>query len=157
MATPCFRLLAPLAAAIFIAPPTWGIEPPASPATMHADAELTSVFFLDADRGWAVGDRGVIWHTADGGRTWKQQQSPTHCRLEAVQFVDGEIGWAVGGSTQPYTHQTSGVVLRSRDGGQTWTTVPNLLLPTLRHVKFFDTKNGWAIGDGSALYPAGVF
>ncbi len=157
MATPCFRLLAPLAVAIFLAPPTWGIEPPASPATMHADAEFTSVFFLDADRGWAVGDRGVIWHTADGGRTWKQQQSPTHCRLEAVQFVDGEIGWAVGGSTQPYTHQTSGVVLRTRDGGQTWTTVPNLLLPTLRHVKFFDTKNGWAIGDGSALYPAGVF
>jgi len=133
------------------------IEPPPSPASMHADAELTSVFFLDADRGWAVGDRGVIWHTSDGGRNWKQQQSPTQCRLEAVQFLDGEIGWAVGGCTQPYTHLTSGVVLRTRDGGKTWSVVPNLMLPTLRHVKFFDTKHGWAIGDGSALYPSGVF
>lgn len=134
-----------------------GIEPPPSPPTMRADAELNSVFFLDADRGWAVGDRGVIWHTNDGGRTWREQQSPTTCRLESVQFLDGEIGWAVGGCTQPYTHQTSGVVLRTRDGGKTWTTVPSLLLPALRQVKFFDTKVGWAIGDGSSLYGSGVF
>lgn len=157
MAAPLSRLLALLATLLLPALSAWAGEPPPSPATMLADAELTSVFFLDADRGWAVGDRGVIWHTIDGGRNWKQQQSPTHCRLESVHFLDGEIGWAVGGCTQPYTHLTSGVVLRTRDGGKTWSVVPNLMLPTLRHVKFFDTKHGWAIGDGSALYPSGVF
>jgi photosystem II stability/assembly factor-like uncharacterized protein len=151
------RLLAPLAILALAGATALANEPPLSPPTMRADAELTSVFFLDADRGWAAGDRGVIWHTADSGRTWREQQSPTHCRLEAIQFLDGEIGWAVGGCTQPYTHLTSGVVLRTRDGGKTWLTVPNLMLPALRQVKFFDTKNGWAIGDGSALYPAGVF
>src|SRR5688572_25158405 len=121
-----FRLSALLATISLFAVQARAIEPPPSPATMHADAELTSVFFLDADRGWAVGDRGVIWHTSDGGRSWKQQQSPTQCRLEAVQFLDGEIGWAVGGCTQPYTHLTEGVVLRTRDGGKSWSPVPNL-------------------------------
>src|SRR5690606_35919327 len=76
-----------------------GIQPPPSSPTMHGDAELTSVFFLDADRGWAVGDRGVIWHTVDGGRAWRQQPSPVHCRLESVQFLSSELGWAVGGFT----------------------------------------------------------
>ena len=40
-----------------------GAEPPASPAEMLEDAELTDVHFADPDRGWAVGDRGVIWRT----------------------------------------------------------------------------------------------
>src|SRR5215212_6554133 len=43
-------------------------QPEASPPQWQTDAELTAVTFVDADRGWAVGDRGVIWHTGDGGR-----------------------------------------------------------------------------------------
>ena len=41
---------------------------------MLDDAELTDVFFLDPDQGWAVGDRGVILHTEDGGRHWQVQR-----------------------------------------------------------------------------------
>src|SRR5688572_11128826 len=93
-------------------------QPEPSPAEMREDAELTAVTFVNADRGWAVGDRGVIWHTADGGRSWKQQSSGVTCRLEAVQFLDGDNGWIAGGWTQPYTHETHGVILRTRDGGQ---------------------------------------
>jgi photosystem II stability/assembly factor-like uncharacterized protein len=124
---------------------------------MLQDAELTAVTFVDADRGWAVGDRGVIWHTSDGGRNWKLQSSGVTCRLEAVQFLDADIGFVVGGWTQPYTHETHGVVLRTRDGGKTWQNTPGLLLPGLKQVRFFDTRQGWCLGDGSALFPSGVF
>ena len=92
-------------------------QPEPSPPEMREDAQLTAVTFLNADRGWAVGDRGVIWHTVDGGRSWKQQDSGVTCRLETVQFLDSDNGWAAGGWTQPYTHETHGVVLRTRDGG----------------------------------------
>jgi photosystem II stability/assembly factor-like uncharacterized protein len=34
---------------------------------------LHSVFFLDSQRGWAVGELGCILATADGGKTWKAQ------------------------------------------------------------------------------------
>src|SRR6188508_1575182 len=50
-------------------------QPDPSPAEWLPDAELTAVTFVNADRGWAVGDRGVVWHTGDGGRTWKLQNS----------------------------------------------------------------------------------
>src|SRR5437773_11836511 len=48
-------------------------QPDSSPPEWLQDAELTAVTFINADRGWAVGDRGIIWHTGDGGRTWKLQ------------------------------------------------------------------------------------
>ncbi|MGI8978154.1 MAG: YCF48-related protein [Pirellulaceae bacterium] len=132
-------------------------QPAASPPQMLADAELTSVCFVNADLGWAVGDRGAIWHTLDGGRNWQTQRSPATCRLETVQFLDPENGWAVGGWTHPYTHQTSGIVLRTRDGGKNWQIIPDLTLPALKVARFFDHKRGWAAGDGSSLYPGGVF
>ncbi len=132
-------------------------QPEPSPPEMREDAELTAVFFLDADRGWAVGDRGVIWHTSDGGRNWGVQNSGTTCRLEAVQFLDANNGWAVGGWTQPYTHETHGVVLRTRDGGQSWQNLANPVLPGLAHARFFDARRGWALGDASPLFPTGVF
>jgi photosystem II stability/assembly factor-like uncharacterized protein len=132
-------------------------QPAPSPPQMQADAELTSICFVNADLGWAVGDRGTIWHTADGGRTWQLQRSPATCRLETVQFLDPENGWAVGGWTHPYTHQTSGIVLRTRDGGKNWQIIPDLTLPALKVARFFDHKRGWAAGDGSSLYPGGVF
>jgi photosystem II stability/assembly factor-like uncharacterized protein len=132
-------------------------QPEPVPPEMLLDAELTAVTFLDADRGWAVGDRGVVWHTADGGRNWQQQRSGIACRLEAVQFLDANNGWIAGGWTQPYTHETHGVVLRTRDGGRTWQSMSELLLPGLKHIKMFDANSGWALGDGSPLYPAGVF
>src|SRR6478672_10413717 len=132
-------------------------QPEQSPAQWLQDAELTAVSFIDADRGWAVGDRGVIWHTSDGGRNWKLQNSGVTCRLEAVQILDADNGFAVGGWTQPYTHETHGIALRTRDGGKTWQNTPDMTLPGLRHVRFFDTRQGWALGDGSPLYPAGVF
>ena len=132
-------------------------QPLPSPAPMLADAELTSVSFVDADHGWAVGDRGVIWATSDGGRNWQLQRSPTTCRLECVQFLDTLNGWSVGGWTHPYTHHTSGVVLRTRDGGRTWELIPDKTLPELQHVKFSDVRRGWAAGDASPLYPSGIF
>ena len=124
---------------------------------MQSDAELTSVCFVNADLGWAVGDRGAIWHTLDGGRTWQIQRSPATCRLETVQFLDAENGWAVGGWTHPYTHHSTGIVLRTRDGGKIWQVIPDLTLPALKVARFFDYKRGWAAGDGSSLYPGGVF
>ena len=35
------------------------------------------LFFTDADTGWVVGWKGIIFHTKDGGKTWKPQKSGT--------------------------------------------------------------------------------
>lgn len=127
------------------------------PVEMLDDAELADVFFLDGERGWAVGDRGVIWHTNTGGRRWQRQHSPIECRLESVWFLDAEHGWAVGGKALPYSHKSAAVVLATRDGGRNWSRIAGPTLPALKQVKFLDAARGWAFGNGSPLYPAGVF
>lgn len=127
------------------------------PPEAFPDAELTSITFVDLDNGWAVGDRGIIWHTIDGGRNWQRQDSPTNVRLESVCFTDSQTGWAVGGSHQPYTHHGIGIVLRTVDAGGTWENVQGTNLPVLKQVKFFGPRQGIAIGESSPLYPGGVF
>jgi photosystem II stability/assembly factor-like uncharacterized protein len=134
----------------------WALDP-AVPAAMQADAQLADVCFVDAANGWAVGDRGAIWQTSDGGAHWQPQASGIDCRLASVCFLDAKIGWAAGGFTQPYTRATRGVVLRTRDGGTHWTVDRKLVLPAIRRVRFFDPAHGWALGQSSAYFPSGVY
>lgn len=62
----------------------------------------------------AVGRRGHVLLSADGGQSWQQQSIPVASDLVAGQFIDDKSGWVVG---------HDGVVLRSRDGGESWTKV----------------------------------
>jgi len=61
----------------------------------------------------AVGDRGVVLLSDDGGATFRQaKQVPTRATLTTVAFApDGATGWAVG-------HWR--VILNTRDAGETW-------------------------------------
>lgn len=143
-----------LAASLEAAPP--GLTLPHG-VEMNEDADLHAVQFVDPQVGWAVGDRGVIWSTLNGGRVWTRQTTPVTCRLFAVHFVNRQVGWAVGGRVHPYTEETTGVVLRTRDGGQHWMETPALSLPMLRDIRFFDEQQGWALGAHSPLFPTGLF
>ncbi|HVT30220.1 MAG TPA: hypothetical protein VHE81_19565, partial [Lacipirellulaceae bacterium] len=49
-------------------------EKPQIPTIIGAfrnDAALNDMAFVNQSTGWAVGDRGVIWCTHDGGNTWR--------------------------------------------------------------------------------------
>src|SRR4051812_27124590 len=121
------------------------------------DAQLNALSFTNQSTGWAVGDRGVIWHTDDAGVTWSQQPSPVSSSLGGVFFVDAHRGWAVGGQCQPYTRATRGVVLRTDDGGATWQQLPQSVLPSLSGVRFFDPDHGVAFGQSTTFSPSGVY
>lgn len=129
---------------------------PSLPRPQFDDAHLRDVYFVNRDHGVAVGDRGVIWLTRDGGRHWLLCNSGTTDGIESVHFTDSENGWACGGQTRPYTHTTSGVLLRTRDGGQTWEIVGGQMLPALTNVAFFNAAQGFAVGDSSAFFPGGI-
>lgn len=59
----------------------------------------------------AVGERGIVVLTDDGGRSWRQAKVPTSVSLTAVQLPTPRVGVAVG---------HSGVILQSEDGGESW-------------------------------------
>ena len=63
------------------------------------------------DRYFAVGHRGHILFSDDGGDSWTQAEVPVRSSLLDIYFPTPELGWAVG-------HE--GVILHSADGGKTW-------------------------------------
>jgi photosystem II stability/assembly factor-like uncharacterized protein len=63
------------------------------------------------DRVFAVGERGLIIFSDDGGESWRQAQVPVSQTLTAVSFPSPNLGWAVG---------HGGVILHSEDRGETW-------------------------------------
>ena len=132
-----------------------GGDPMANEAT-RGDARLRDVCFVDPRHGWAVGDRGTIWHTDDGSH-WLAQSSGVTCSLTSVSFADEQNGWAAGGYSHPYLHTSSGVVLWTHDGGRQWQHDARLLLPAIRQMRFADDRRGWAVGDASAMFPGGMF
>ena len=89
------------------------------------------------DRLLAVGERGHILVSSDGGLSWTQAKVPTRALLTGVYMHDSQLGWAVG-------HDA--VVLRTRDGGVTWERVhyaPENERPLL-DVWFKDAERGLA-------------
>jgi photosystem II stability/assembly factor-like uncharacterized protein len=115
-----------------------------SPTNRH----LRKVRAVSPTVAWAVGDDGVIIHTADGGANWRLQNSATTEVLLGVGATSPDVAWVVssrsirktvnGGATWaaqappasrwfPYSVVTMSdpyqcVVLRSGDGGASWTT-----------------------------------
>jgi photosystem II stability/assembly factor-like uncharacterized protein len=93
----------------------------------------------------AVGERGHILISDDGGGSWRQAESPTRTALTGVFFADHDHGWAVG-------HDSA--ILRTTDGGTTWELVnwaPEDEAP-LFDVWFADAENGFAIGAYGTFY-----
>lgn len=82
-----------------------------APVSPLADQGLLQAIAKAGDRLIAVGQRGAIVVSSDGGATWKQSRVPVSADLTSVFFVDDKNGWAVG---------HDGVILHTDDGGEKW-------------------------------------
>ncbi len=120
------------------------------------DATLHDVQFVGTNVGWAVGDRGVIWHTINGGQTWEIVPSPVECPLKSICFLTDRVGWIAGGGTTPHTRLNFGVLLFTNNAGQSWQVLAKENVPPLEYVKFFGLERGVAVGAASQEHPTGV-
>ena len=128
----------------------------AQPTPEEDDATLHDVQLIGERFGWAVGDRGVIWTTTDGGRNWSYSKSPVACSLRSVCFLTDRIGWIAGGAIAPHARHDYGVVLATQDGGETWNSIGPATLPFVHHVQFFDLDRGVCVCEPTARRPSGV-
>lgn len=108
--------------------------------------ELFHLDFVGSNRGWIVGDKGVILATKNGGNSWQPQTSGTERALYNVDFRDDKAGYAVGGR---------GTILRSENGGETWELITTNFPATFMRVDFADDKNGWIVGHGGTILRSG--
>ena len=89
----------------------------------------------------ALGERGTILRTIDGGGTWAVVPPLVRSTLLGVRFVNNDDGFCVG---------RGGVILATEDGGVTWRrqesgTKRNLF--ALHAAK----ENAWAVGGGTIV------
>ena len=149
---------------------TWAsqyeLAPPAG--TTFSTLRLDSVQFLDALRGWAVGQsetyydagghyehHGAILHTTDGGQQWQEQGQEllTEGNVEffAVHFRDAQNGWVLAArrGTRATIH-----LAHTTDGGDHWRWVDTGIEGPIGigfafvqgDVVFTDAQHGWAVG-----------
>ena len=149
---------------------TWPVQAACSgPGPCRADApdrvtaDLSAVVFSDPSHGFAVGARGTILATTDGGRTWAVQRAceeSSPCLagsgdlvvddLAGVSFADSTYGYAVG---------ARGTILATRNGGRTWApwaacrsslnclrSSPDRISADLRAVSAPDPSHAYAVG-----------
>lgn len=93
---------------------TLPLERPAAQDLEHALGNRLLAIEHAGERLVAVGRRGHILTSDDGGQSWAQQPVPVASDLVASQFLDARTGWAVG---------HDGVVLKTEDGGSSWRKV----------------------------------
>jgi photosystem II stability/assembly factor-like uncharacterized protein len=100
---------------------------------------LNSIFFIDSNTGWAVGDEGIILTTTNGGSDWITQPGATTDNLYSVHFENSNVGWVVGENVR---------IMKSTDGGSSWSAqFANPPFPVdLRSVQFQNLNEGWAVG-----------
>ena len=103
---------------------------------------LFSVYFIDANIGWAVGYHRTIIKTTDGGINWTVQSSESPAYdLHSVHFLDANTGYAVGRET----------ILKTTDGGINWIIQTSVTPYCLYSVYFTDAYTGYAVGENGTI------
>ena len=124
---------------------------------LRDDATLNDVTFVGGGLGWAVGNRGAILHSRDGGLRWETQSSGTDATLEAVHFANEKVGIVVGGMAGHDGGGCYGVVLRTEDGGRRWHRLGGAQTGWLHAVWTNAEGRGWVAGDPTPMHASGLW
>jgi photosystem II stability/assembly factor-like uncharacterized protein len=108
------------------------------------DQNTSTVFFLDADHGWASTVGASFYGTSDGGLNWaKTQTKLPEDVFRAIFFTSPNDGWVVG---------RSGRIAKTTDAGRTWRKMYEIKDEfKMQDIFFTDRNHGWAVGDAGAI------
>ncbi|MDO8950766.1 MAG: cell wall-binding repeat-containing protein [Actinomycetota bacterium] len=117
--------------------------------TLVGEGEFLGIDFIDAQRGWAVGDdlysadaTAPVYATTNGGINWTQQSFGLPLRLTGVSFASATAGAIVSDESR---------VFRTTNGGSTWVEGTSPVTSSLSGVALLDASNGWAAGASGTL------
>jgi hypothetical protein len=103
--------------------------------TLPEALAMNSVFFVDPNQGYIIGNEGKVALTMDAGKTWSVITLSTTANLRGIYFCDKNNGWVAG---------DSGVIFRTQDGGYKWALQKSGITTDLESVWFAHGKRGWA-------------
>ncbi len=120
-------------------------------------AWLHAVYFLNQQRGWAVGGSGALLSTTDGGENWKAMRQPTEDTVRDIYFADEQRGWLVCERSM-YLLRTKdeqrSYLMNTADGGATWRRVNLNGDPDARLLRVLLTPDGHGcvFGEGGMIF-----
>ncbi len=88
-----------------------GDDPPCDEWSLQNSKTRLALFnadFRNDEEGYAVGEKGLILRTENGGVNWQRVPVSHSANLMRVDFADDKNGWIVG---------HGGLILRSSDKG----------------------------------------
>jgi len=98
---------------------------------------------LSSNELFAVGDKGLIVHSLDTGKSWSQYMTGTKLTLNGIDFYDQRNGFVVG---------DSGIVLCTNDKGNSWKRITEFTRDNLTDVKFINPSFGFIICPKGYIY-----
>ena len=117
-----------------------------------------SLFFINDNEGWVVGNSGIMGGTKDGGNAWKSLANTIFSEesLFDIYSPNGVNVWAVG---------AEGTIIHSPNGNDFWWNSPEdqgnntvwniegagLTTALLRGVHFISPNNGYVVGNNKTL------
>ena len=128
---------------------TWEDVSPIASGTRTC--HLWDIFFVDAELGWAVGvaqrpsdsvEKGIVFRTEDGGRSWKQIDKKVENAgvIFAVEFESRNTGFAASNTG----------VWKTTDGGEIWSLVYESKTEQLFDVALID-RDVWTVGSNGTI------
>ncbi len=123
---------------------------------------LHSVYFLNQQTGWAVGSKGALLTTSDGGLTWKIESRPTEDSIQDVYFRNRQDGWLVC-EANVYELTTKEAprtyLMRTADGGKSWEKIDvngddlkGNVDTRLTRMVFSRAGHAWVFGEAGTAY-----
>ena len=100
---------------------------------------LKDVFFVNDQRGLAVGIYGQTLYTSDGGSNWEERPNGGSTWLEVFLTENGKA-WSAG---------FNGKIAHSTDWGYTWQMQESGVNDLVWGIHFINDNEGWAVGQES--------
>ncbi len=122
---------------------------------------LAGTDFFNPWTAWVAvteGTRLFVYHTRDGGQTWKKTQLPDQCIGNCqIDFITTQVGWMLVGKGAAAGSEAVDV-LHTSDGGATWKVISVSSYNTLNNptalpfggdksgISFVNATTGWVTG-----------
>ncbi len=106
---------------------------------------LNSIWSINQDTVFCVGDYGTIMKSTNGGQIWQVTKNAGSIiePLYATQFTTSTIGWAIG---------EGGKILKTTDAGTTWSNHPSPTTNDLFGIHFISPSIGFIVGAQGTIY-----
>ncbi len=112
--------------------------------------DFSRILFADRNIVWAVGWRGRIAVSKDGGFSWSDRNIGTEINLVDIAFASPEKGWIVAAKFGPELLQDL-KLFQTDDGGAKWSEVDQSGHQKILRLKFADDTFGHAIARDRTL------